>query len=125
MADPTYTVLGIDGDQYNTPYEFRLSGGTFILRLRYNSRDGAGWLFDLSDSDGNELVSSVKIIPQQDILNSFSLNNSYSGYIYCVDTEDDKYTRVITRDNFGTGRRFQLYYFTEDQLRDIREFVEE
>lgn len=118
----SYTLLEMDGDDYNKRYEFSLSGTKFYLHVIYNSR--GGWQVDLLDSSKSTLVSNIRITPYRELLHSYNIEGTYDGSIYCIDTEYVSGDDAITIDNFGTGRRFQLWYFTDSQLEDLIEVLE-
>lgn len=125
MADTVtsgYTLLEMDGDTYNKRYEFSLSGTKFYFHVIYNSR--GGWQVDLLDSSKSTLVSNIRITPYRELLYSYNIEDSYKGAIICMDTNYVDGDDAITIDNFGTDRRFQLWYFTESQAENFSDVLD-
>ena len=97
----------------DNPYQEKLvslNSNSLFLTLSYNTRDNR-WYFNIVDRNSLDVISGVKILPSQDLTGKYiSVTTLIGGNIYCVDTKssgDD-----ITRDNFGTDKQFQLWYYT-------------
>ena len=104
----------------DVPYQEKLislNSNSLFLTLSYNTRDSR-WYFDISDRNDISIISGIKILPSQNITSKYlNVSELIGGNIYCVDT---KFSGTdVTRDNFGTDRQFQLWYYTkaeEDEL---------
>ena len=100
-----------------------LNGNSLTFTFSYNTRayeSGAQgrWYFDIVDRNGNDIISGVKILPQQDLTSKYvRVNSLIGGNIYCVNTKVDG--RDVTRDNFGTDKQFQLWYFNTTEETEL------
>tara|TARA_R110000850_G_scaffold30106_1_gene82909 strand:+ start:427 stop:771 length:345 start_codon:yes stop_codon:yes gene_type:complete len=90
-----------------------LNSNSLFFTLTYNTRNSR-WYFEIVDRNNIDVISGVKVLPAQNLTSKYiSVNSLIGGNIYCVDTKFSG--QDITRDNFGTDRQFQLWYYTTDE----------
>jgi hypothetical protein len=100
----------------DNPYQEKLTSlnsNSLFLALSYNTRDSR-WYFDIVDRNDLNIISGVKVLPSQNLTSKYlSINSLIGGNIYCVDTKFSG--NDVTRDNFGTDKQFQLWYYTTEE----------
>lgn len=100
----------------DTPYQEKLitlNSNSLFLTLSYNTRD-ARWYFDIVDRNSLDVITGVKVLPTQNLTGKYiNVNTLIAGNIYCVDTKVSG--QDVTRDNFGTDKQFQLWYYTSEE----------
>lgn len=104
----------------NTPDEpyssqrVTISGTTLTLTLKYNSRNTSWYLDIKTGSNSKEILTGIKIMPNQNLTGRYVLPLLPEGNFYCLRTQnrfDD-----IDRDNFGNDKVYQLFWAsTEDE----------
>ena len=88
-----------------------LSGVEYNLRLTFNTAD-KHWRLDIRDLDSNEIVSGLKIMPNQNLTWRYKyLENMPAGNIYCIRQKND--FSAVGRDNLGVDKTYTLVYLTE------------
>lgn len=117
------TNIKIDDNPYQEKL-ITLNGESLYLTIMYNTSDdylnnGTGsWYFDLANRNKEPLLSGVKILPFQKLTGKYlHVNSVLKGGLWCVNTKDT--TSNIKRDNFGTGREFQLWYISEEEATSL------
>lgn len=99
----------------NSPYsEQRVSLGGFVytLILKYNSRNES-WYLTLKDSSGEEeLLSGIKLAPNQSLTNRYLLED-FSGNLMCLRVKNN-YT-PLNRDNLGREGVYRLVWLSEEE----------
>lgn len=110
------SALEFDGSITNLRQSFTLNGEVFFITTYWNNR--IGWQFTLENSTQDILLSLARVMPYASLLRSYTLPDKYDGVIICVDTAPTD-SDEITIDNFGTNKRFQLWYYTTDELRTL------
>lgn len=94
-----------------------LNSNSIFITISFNTRDSR-WYFDLVDRNGLDLLSGVKILAPQNLTSKYIDTNSIlGGNLYCVNTKGNG--EDITRDNFGTDKQFQLWYYTTEEEEEI------
>lgn len=99
----------------NTPYsEQRVILGnsihTFIFK--YNSRNES-WYLTLLDSSGqNEILSGIKLEPNQALTNRYILED-FSGILVCLRVNNDY--SPLSLDNLGRGKAYRLAWLSEEE----------
>ena len=100
----------------DNPYQEKLislNSNSLFLTLSYNTRDSR-WYFDIVDRNDLNIISGVKVLPSQNLTSKYlNANTLIGGNIYCVDTKFS--SNDVTRDNFGTDKQFQLWYYTTEE----------
>lgn len=120
--------INTDNDQLNQKQRFNIEGRIYILRTYFNSRKNigdpdrsGGWYIGLYDVDDVAILTGLKLLPNRDMFFRSSDTTIFTGSIFCVDTIDDNTDSVLDLDNFGQGKRYQLWYFTREELDDFNE----
>ena len=111
--------LNIDTDtNKNQVQKFILDNKVFIIQTYWNLR--CGWFIGLYDEDMNPLLEGIKMMPNTDLLKRHRYLGLLSGLLICVDTAPVKseYEEGITLDNFGEDKRWQLWYYTAQEVLD-------
>ncbi len=95
-----------------------LNGKTFKLTLSFNNLSTVNrWFLDISDIQGNDLATGMKVLPNRDLTSKYSvLVEALGGMIACVNISGDK--SEVTRENLITDGKFQLWYYTEQEILD-------
>ncbi|AUR93497.1 hypothetical protein NVP1187O_184 [Vibrio phage 1.187.O._10N.286.49.F1] len=129
-----------DPTNYNQLFSVILDSVEYLFHLSWNnalSKRGfreSGWeltiydpaLFDINDFlDSGEaqyealIQGATKLMPNTQILNNAYFTELPTGVLFCGDRSseqglsDEEY--YIGLDNFGVGKRFDLYYTTEEE----------
>lgn len=98
-----------------------LNGQTLFITVSFNTRDNR-WYVDVSDRNEVDLITGIKLLPNQNLTSKYvSINSLIGGNLYCVNIKGDGID--ITRDNFGTDRQFQLWYISSSEENDISELT--
>lgn len=92
-----------------------LGGKKYLFTYTYNDSDER-WRFSISLS-GTILVSGIKILENQFLLDQYILSDFDHGDIVCVRFEDDD--KDVGRDNLGLGKPYSLQYYTNDELSSL------
>lgn len=104
----------------DNPYQEKLitlNGNSLFITFSFNTRDNR-WYFDLVDRNAIDVVSGVKILPEQNLTGKYlDVASLLGGNFYCVNTKLDG--KDVTRDNFGTDRQFQFWYFSEAEEEEL------
>lgn len=109
------TFLNIDNVILNKPLEFQLEGITYIIYTEWNSR--SGWYISVSDLDNNLIFAGLKAMPDANLTWRYTRTTGlFTGDIWVDDTAVEATNELITRDNFGQGKRFQLVYRTQLEM---------
>ena len=83
----------------------QLSGTTYQMLVQWREAFAQCWLLDLSDQDGNALVSGIPLVPGHDLLEQFP-DLAIPGQLW-VSTDGDP-EALPTFDNLGV--QSHLYY---------------
>lgn len=101
-------------NSYNVKQSFTLNGEQYILRLYWNVR--SGWYLRIASDEDVEIVG-VKVMPNKILLQQHQYLNPFNGgQLVCVDTDPQEGV-FIEKDNVGEGKRYQIWYYTQEELR--------
>lgn len=90
-----------------------LSGVEYNIRLTFNTVD-KHWRLDIRDLDLNEIVSGLKVMPNQNLTWRYRYIESMpAGSIYCMRQKND--FSDVGRDNLGVDKTYVLIYLTETE----------
>lgn len=133
--------IEFDPTNYNQVFPVILDSVEYIFHMHWNNAlvkrgfRNSGWYLAIYDPslfkmdqflDSGEaqydalIQGSVKLMPNQQILNTAYTDKLPTGLLFCGDTEsekglgDDVYS--IGKDNFGDGKRFRLYYMNREEV---------
>lgn len=87
---------------------FAITLGEQQLNMRIIWRDGAGWIMDLMDGRGADLVSGIPLVPGVNLLEQYAHLGLVGALIVLVDNNEPE---LPTKTNLGTGSH--LYYVQE------------
>lgn len=125
-------ILNLNTDIYNQLTNFILNGVSYKLHCYWNSR--GGWYLSFYDRtlfksveesttpEDGLIAAGLKVMPDpsSNIIKVSPDIGLPSGILRAVDTKPNlNETGVDTRitvDNFGRGKRFQLFYITEQEI---------
>lgn len=131
--------INLDTSDYNKFYKVNLEGQVRVFHLYWNDANSkrdftkSGWYISFYDSslfDFNQLAEDqrdalirggIKIMPNDDIFRQADSELLPNGILAAVDTQpwlgkaDETY--FVGLDNFGADKRFELTYFTEDEVK--------
>ena len=91
-----------------TNQQFAITLGEQQLNMRVMWRDEAGWLLDLMDGTGAELVNSIPLVPGSNLLEQYSYLGITGALAVLVDNNEPE---LPTKTNLGIGSH--LYYVQE------------
>ncbi|CAI0906187.1 phage baseplate plug family protein [Serratia quinivorans] len=91
-----------------TNQQFAITPGEQQLNMRITWRDEAGWLLDLMDGAGAELVSSIPLVPGINLLEQYAYLGLKGALAVLVDNNEPE---LPTKTNLGIGSH--LYYVQE------------
>ena len=102
---------------------FTLDGNRYIIKTFYNKRVMEGeestngsWYISVYDTDENPILTGLKCMPGRDMFQYNPDGRFLNGVLFCVDTDADNPSEDIMLNNFGQGKRFQLWYMTEQDF---------
>lgn len=101
--------FNVDGSNYNQDQRYQIEGEVYIFNTRWNYR--SGWILSIYDNERNPLRVGMKMMPNQPLSLDF-----LTGLVVCADTDPIEGSEVIEVDTFGFDRRYQLIYFSQDEL---------
>jgi len=114
------TNIKIDSNPYQEKL-ITLNGESLYLTVMYNTSDdvdnnGKGaWYFDLANRNKVDIITSVKVLPFQNLTGRYlHLNSLLGGALWCVNLKDE--LSDLDRTNFGTGQKFQLWYLSDAEM---------
>ncbi len=125
--------INVDGSTPSSRKTFQIEGDEYVFHTYWNYRAGGLlpddeqngawqiglWLNDFPDSEDdytNLIIGGRQVMIGQDLFGSYGLSGVFKGKVFCVDTSPITGDNFITMDNFGEGRRYQLLYFSPEEL---------
>lgn len=100
-------------DKSFSTIEVPLSGDSYLLTYRYNSRTNR-WKMDISSTDGTEIKNNISLIEGFPLINHLTIPE-FDDVIFVVarrNATDD----LCSRDNLGVSKDYTLTYITFDEL---------
>jgi hypothetical protein len=88
-------------------FQITLGGVQYQMTLMWRAAPQGGWVLDIADSAGNEIVSGIPLVTGCDLLGQYAYLN-FGGELW-VQTDADA-AAVPTYDNLGTTSH--LYFVT-------------
>ncbi|HEI8668385.1 hypothetical protein I5Q20_03710 [Serratia marcescens] len=88
-----------------TNQQFAITLGEQQFNMRITWRDEAGWLLDLMDGAGAELVNSIPLVPGANLLGQYVYLGLKGALAVLVDNNEPE---LPTKTNLGIGSH--LYY---------------
>lgn len=133
--------IEFDSTNYNQVFPVILDSVEYVFHLHWNNAllkrgfSRSGWYLSIYDpllfkmneflSNGEAqyeaiLQGSVKLMPNQQLLNTAYSDKLPTGVLFCGDVESEKgrsdEVYKIGLDNFGDDKRFRLYYMTREEV---------
>lgn len=117
--------LKIDTTLYNQTSNLILDNIEYVFHVYYNSRmdgwyvsfyDPETYSADVVDNSSALIYGGRRLMPNQDVFGRIDSLNLPKGALVCIDTLLSKYPPKVGRDNFGSGKQYELIYFTEGEL---------
>lgn len=98
--------------------QITLGGDTFNIVFKFNNRD-KGWRFDLFDLDDNEIISGIKIMPDQSLIERYksTITSLPTGAIMCVKVKESDLTE-LGRNNLGVDKTYRLLWLTDAEVEE-------
>ncbi|ODN41182.1 phage baseplate plug family protein [Piscirickettsia litoralis] len=90
-----------------------LEGTAYKFDVRWNTRDET-WRISIADTDGNAILSGLKLLPYSPLIQRYKLTNFISGELVGINTANQY--EPPTRNNLGTD--FKLFYLTQDEINE-------
>lgn len=103
-------------DSPDGSYKVSLEGQVFTIKTRYNSRTES-WYLSVETNEGVIITSYEKMIPKQALV-QYNTEMFASGNLYLVNNTQDA-SLIPERDSLGSGKIFELYYLTEDEISQL------
>ncbi|CAI1018630.1 Uncharacterised protein [Serratia ficaria] len=91
-----------------TNQQFAITLGEQQLNMRIMWRDEAGWLLDLMDGAGAELVNGIPLVPGANLLEQYAYLGIAGALAVLVDNNEPE---LPTKTNLGVSSH--LYYVQE------------
>lgn len=111
------TQIKVDDTAYQEKL-VTLNGNRVFITISFNTRDSM-WYLDITDRNNTDIVSGIKVVPSQDLVTKYlNLATLLGGTMFCIDTKLSG--NNVSRDTFGTDKQFQLWYYTAQEIEDIR-----
>lgn len=89
-----------------------LGGRTYNLLFKFNGSDKS-WYLSLRDSFNTELLTGIKVLPNQNLTEVFAYQNKLiGGNIWCFKSKDTK--DPIGQDNLGIDEAYELIWLTTE-----------
>lgn len=88
-------------------FEIALAGVNYLLNVRWNDADDAGWIMDISDENNNPIACNIPFITGADCLSGLEYLGINGQMV--VFTDGDQ-TAVPTLENLGVESN--LYFLT-------------
>ncbi|QXN60111.1 hypothetical protein KUA24_44 [Vibrio phage HNL01] len=130
--------IKIDGKKYRNRFRIILDGVEYFFMVYWNDSlrlrgfSNSGWYVDiydaalydkqLEDNTAALILGGQKMMPDGNVLKGFRDERLPQGNLVCLDTAlgADRYVdQEVSLYNFGTDKRFQLFYFSEGELEAI------
>lgn len=98
--------------------QITLNGVTFFVRLYYNSAYLTdNWMIDILDQNKDAILIGKRVTATTNInANNLLLKELLDGYLFCVNTTGTR--TPINRDNFGTEKDYQIWYYSNTEIED-------
>lgn len=96
--------------------EVALGGQTYTFTFRFNERgfDGGNWKLDIYNQDSSVVQYGLTMVDGSSPMSFFKVTDFDHGYIFIGRTFET--SRKCTRDNFGIGKDYELYYVNLEEL---------
>ncbi|MBP2155762.1 phage baseplate plug family protein [Erwinia rhapontici] len=98
----TEIPLSPDNQQFN----IQISGGNYRIRVIW--RDAAGWIIDLQDSSGSDIIAGIPLVTGTDLLAQYEYLGQGFALVCMCDTAGQEYP-----DKTDLGNLSHLYVITE------------
>lgn len=114
--------LNINNNILNDVYTFNLEGNTYYFHVYYTERDDS-WRVVVYDKNNNPTSDKNDVVPLLDLgkmMPDSSLTKRYrwldAGGLFCVNMTFESSNDSVGRYNFGTGKKYQLLYLTNEEI---------
>lgn len=113
---------------YNQFQKYIVDGVEYIFHLYWNDRGTGSWYIGIYDAekfsdekeDNSEalLIGGRKLMPMQNVLYGlYYMEGLPKGMLLVADSEEKFDYEILNTSNFGTGKRYQLWYYSVSELR--------
>jgi hypothetical protein len=93
-------------------FEITLAGTDYLITNKWNDSDYGGWVIDIHDATGNNIVANLPLITGTDILNGLSYLG-IGGSMYVLTNGSSPFD-VPTLDNLGVDSNLYFQVTTSD-----------
>ena len=90
-----------------------LNKASYIVESEYSSRFDT-WSISLFSVDGTAILRGEKVVPKQEWLTRYNMNNILGGWLGIYSKNDTP----VTRDNFGLDKEHVLLFISESEVTD-------
>ena len=105
----------------NSKQVVSLSDQPFTIKTAFNSRNNS-WYLSIKDSaDENSIVDGLRVMPNQDLLKNYKLDNFPNGNLVVAKVKDT--SLPIGRDNFGRDKDYGLFWISGDLSEDVTDVI--
>lgn len=106
------TIPVIDSEAFT--YRVALNNATYRVKMEWDE-SSSSWYFQLFDSSEVAITHLTKVLPAVPLVRTnVEVLDNYNFYARSLQAESR-----ITRDNFGQGKTYQLYFATPEEVLDI------
>lgn len=130
-------TVNVDTTKYNQIFRLIIESVEYVFHLYWNDStakrgfSNSGWYLSVynsttfnselgADNQESLILGGRKLVPLQNLLSQSTDPTLPTGLLTVVDLESDKGTSddtyFVGLDNFGVGKRFQLYYYSKAEL---------
>ncbi|OAJ35360.1 phage baseplate plug family protein [Piscirickettsia salmonis] len=106
-------IIRLNSTYSNYTETVSLEGTAYIFTMRWNTRDET-WRISIADTDGNAILSGLKLLPYSPLVQRYKLTNFITGELIGINTANQY--EPPTRNNLGTD--FKLFYLTQDEINE-------
>lgn len=100
----------------NETHRVTLGGTLYNFKYQYNTRDQR-WRLSITDSTGVDVMSGLKLMENQLLLERYNTPNFSHGDLYCLRSKQTD--NPVGRDNLGYGLEYELAYLTNEEVLEL------
>jgi hypothetical protein len=100
--------------------EYQIEGVNYKIYTGFNNR--AGWYVSIYDLEDNVILAGLTLINEpQNITWRYSRSSGklFTGDMWILNRSGD-YKIPLTKDNFGEGKDWGLFYFTKKEMEEFK-----
>jgi hypothetical protein len=98
--------------------DYQIDGETYRVHVGYSNRNG--WYVSIYNTDDVAILLGITLISEpQNLTWRYSRGGGlFKGDLWVFNNTGD-YTKALTKDNFGEGKMWGLYYLTTTEMTEL------